>query len=337
VLQPDWAGVVDAIGGGPALVRAGKAVFNAGEAFVPSQLALPEPRTAVGQLADGRIILVVVDGRRPGYSSGMTNFELALALVRLGAVSGAALDGGGSSTMAFDGRLLNRPSGVNERPVSEALLMVYSGAHAPLPSVSALSPNGDGVAESQALAYKVVRPSTVNASLVAPDGSSRPVFSGQVAPGTYPFTWTGRTADGAVELEGLWRWVVTATDDRGQTSSIERPFSVNTTLGFGSAVPPALSVPRRRARAVAQFELARQASVTTRIETLSGTVIRKADPAVTLPAGVASAMWDGKTNKGATVHSGTYVARTTARNAAGSVSLTAKFTVRRTGSRKKTS
>ena len=142
VLQPDWAGVVDAVGGGPALVRDGKAVFNAGEAFVPQQLALPEPRTAVGQLADGRIILVVVDGRRRGYSSGMTNFELALTLVRLGAVAGAALDGGGSSTMAFDGQLLNRPSGA-ERPVSEALLMVYSGVHAPLPAVSVISPNGE--------------------------------------------------------------------------------------------------------------------------------------------------------------------------------------------------
>jgi len=334
VLQPDWAGVADAVGGGPALVRGGKAVFNAGEAFVPSQLALPEPRTAVGQLADGRIILVVVDGRRRGYSSGMTNFELALALVRLGAVSGAALDGGGSSTMAFDGQLLNLPSGTSERAVSDAVLMVYSGIHAPLPSVLVLSPNGDGVAETQALGYKVVRPSTVNASLVAPNGSTRPVFTGQAAPGTYPFAWSGRTAEGGLELEGLWRWLVSATDDRGQASSVERPFSLNTTLGFGRAVAPALSVPRRLARAVAQFELVRPASVTTRIETLSGTVVRKADPAVTLQAGVASAMWDGRTNKGATVHSGTYVARMTARNAAGSVSLTAKFAVRRTRSGK---
>ena len=201
MLQPEWAGVVDAVGGGPALVRAGKAVFNAGEAFVPSQLALPEPRTAVGQLADGRIMLVVVDGRRRGYSSGMTNFELALTLVRLGAITGAALDGGGSSTMAFDGQLLNLPSGA-ERPVSEALLMAYSGIHAPLPSTTVLSPNGDNVAETQTLAYKLVRPSTVTASLVAPDGSTRPVFSGPAAPGTYPFTWTGRTADGATRDRG---------------------------------------------------------------------------------------------------------------------------------------
>ena len=114
--------------------------------------------------------------------------------------------------------------------------MVYSGVHAPLPTTTVVSPNGDNVAESQTLAYKLVRPSTVTASLLAPDGSARPVFSGQAAPGTYPFTWTGRTAEGALEPEGLWRWVVSATDDRGRTSSFERPFSLNTTLGFGKAV-----------------------------------------------------------------------------------------------------
>jgi hypothetical protein len=334
ILQPDWAGVVDAIGGGPALVRGGKAVFNAGEAFVPSQLALPEPRTAVGQLADGRIVLVVVDGRRPGYSSGMTNFELALTLTHLGAVSAAALDGGGSSTMAFEGQVLNRPSGTTERPVSEALLMVYAGVHAPLPTETVVSPNGDGVAESQELAYKLVRPSSVTANLVAPDGSTRPIFSGQAAPGTYPFTWSGLTAEAALEPEGLWRWVVSATDDRGQASSFERPFFLNTTLGFGKAVPPALSVPRRRAKAVAQFTLARAATVTSRIETLAGTVVRKADPAVTLQAGTATVSWDGRSNKGASVHSGTYVARMTAKNSAGTVSLTSKFSVRRTRSGK---
>ncbi len=170
ILQPDWAGVTEALGGGPALVRAGKAIFNANEAFVPGQLAVPEPRTAVGQLADGRVVLVVVDGRRAGYSTGMTNFELALALVRLGVVTGAALDGGGSSTMAFDGRLLNRPSDpAGERSVSEALLVSYAGIHAPLPAVQVLSPNADGVNEAQALAFKVVRPSTVSVGLVGPD------------------------------------------------------------------------------------------------------------------------------------------------------------------------
>ena len=109
----------------------------------------------------------------------MTNFELALTLTRLGAASAAALDGGGSSTMAFEGQVLNRPSGTTERPVSEALLMAYAGVHAPLPMETVVSPNGDGVAESQELAYKLVRPSSVTANLVAPDGSTRPIFSGR--------------------------------------------------------------------------------------------------------------------------------------------------------------
>ena len=84
------------------------------------------PRTGLGQLADGRIILVAVDGRQPGYSVGLTNFELAQTMVRLGAVTAMALDGGGSTTMAFNGTLLNRPSGP-ERPISTALLFQYTG------------------------------------------------------------------------------------------------------------------------------------------------------------------------------------------------------------------
>ena len=55
----------------------------------PAQLAAQPAHARVGQRADGRILLVVVDGRRPGYSVGMTNFELAQTLVRLGAVTGA--------------------------------------------------------------------------------------------------------------------------------------------------------------------------------------------------------------------------------------------------------
>ena len=109
IFRPEWTGVTNAVGGGPVLVRSGGPVFRAQEAFTSSQLALRNPRTGVGQLADGRVLMVVTDGRRPGYSVGMTNFELAQTIVRLGAVTGSAFDGGGSSSLAFDGKLLNRP------------------------------------------------------------------------------------------------------------------------------------------------------------------------------------------------------------------------------------
>ena len=174
-LTPDWSGLVDAIGGGPLLVRDGKPIFRSNEIFTVDQLVPRQPRTAVGQMQDGRIILVTVDGRRPGYSVGMTNFELALTLARLGAWTASALDGGGSSTMAFEGALLNRPSDPGgERAVAESLNLLYYGVHAPELPEEVVSPNGDGVGERQTLAYKLVRPSTVNARLIAPDGSERP-------------------------------------------------------------------------------------------------------------------------------------------------------------------
>src|SRR4051812_44098551 len=229
LLKPDWPGVVAAIGGGPPIVRDGGAVFRAGELFTTSQLSPRSPRSAVGQLADGRIVLVTVDGRQPGYSIGMTNFELAQAMVRLGAVTAMALDSGGSATMAFNGSLLNRPS-EPERPISTALLFQYTGVFVQ-PAVSVVSPDGDGVADRQSLRYKIVRPSTVDVKLLRPDGSvgyqasvirqpgryavpfppAAPVTP--VAPSSAPRAATVRSAGPA---QGRWTLSVTATDDIGQ-------------------------------------------------------------------------------------------------------------------------
>src|SRR5439155_13441164 len=60
VLRPQWASVQNAIGGGPVIVRDGQPIFQANEAFTPSQIYPRDPRTGVGQLADGRLVLVVV-------------------------------------------------------------------------------------------------------------------------------------------------------------------------------------------------------------------------------------------------------------------------------------
>jgi hypothetical protein len=100
-MVPDWPaqGITQALGGGPLVVRSGRAVYTAGEDFLASQLAPRNPRTGIGQRRDGKIVMVVADGRRPGYSVGLTNFELAQAMVRLGVLTGSALDAGGSSTM----------------------------------------------------------------------------------------------------------------------------------------------------------------------------------------------------------------------------------------------
>ena len=60
----------------------------------------------------------------------------------------------------------------SERAVSEALLVGYTGVQTPVPAEGTVSPNGDGVAESQQLAFKVVRPSSVTGSNGLPQANS---------------------------------------------------------------------------------------------------------------------------------------------------------------------
>ena len=109
-LSPDWRNLASAIGGGPLLVRKGKPIFHAGESFAPRQLNSRQARGAIGQLSDGRIVLVGVEGPNPAYSIGMSNYELAVELTRLGATIAYGLGAGSASGIAFDGRLLTRPS-----------------------------------------------------------------------------------------------------------------------------------------------------------------------------------------------------------------------------------
>jgi Phosphodiester glycosidase len=307
-LTPPWTNVPEAVGGGPVIVRDGKPVFRSFESFTTGQLTPRSPRAGVGQLPDGRVVLVAVDGRQPGYSTGLTNFELALTMMRLGCVTASALDSGGSATMAFDGKLLNRPSDRGgERAVAEALTLFYFGVYAPPPDSRVLSPNGDGVDDAQALSYKVVRPSTVSATLTGPGGVVVPLDEGARTPGTYRFTWNGTG-----QPEGAWTFRVTADDDLGRHSVADRQFALNSTLGF-------LEARVAGKRATAAFKLARAARVTARIETSAGAIVRTL-PTRSMPAGDASISWAGR--------AGRYVFSVTAVNDAGSVELTAPFRLR---------
>jgi hypothetical protein len=332
ILQPDWpaAGVTDALGGGPVIVRNGKAVWTAGEDFLPTQLGPRNPRTAVGQRRDGKIVLLAVDGRRGGYSVGMTNWELAQAMLRLGCVTASALDAGGSTTMAFDGTLLNRPSDPGgERPVAESLAILYTGVYAPPPPLTVVSPNGDGVDEQQQLSYKVVRPSTVTASLVGPGGAT--AFTETLArqPGVYSYTWPSAAKRREQSPLGRYRWVVSATDNQGQASSVERAFWLNDTLGFMQLAPRSARVTKKtRTAVVARFKLAYPARVSPSVWTQTGVLIRRL-PARNLAAGTQALAWNGRFQNGRLVYRGRYVFKVFAQNAYGPVDLDQSFVVRR--------
>jgi exopolysaccharide biosynthesis protein len=322
-LNPTWDGIVAAVGGGPVIVKDGRLISRANEAFSTAQLSPHDPRTAVGQREDGKIVMVAVDGRQPGYSAGVTNLELAQAMMQLGVVSASALDAGGSTTMAFDGKLLNSPSDRGgERSVAEALLVSYTGVYVPPVSEAVLSPNGDRVADVESLSYKVVRASTVEADLVGPDGATVPIDAGLRAPGTYKFSWAGPGP------EGKWKFSVTATDDLTQTSAAERTFALNNTLAALSVRPKALKLRKKGTRLLASFKLARPAKVTATIETVGGTVVRVLSRS-SAGSGTQQLQWNGRTSSGALAYAGSYKLHVAAANKLGRADLYAPFSARR--------
>ena len=114
--------VVDAVSGGPALLKDGSvAITTDEEVFFGTAIPNIHPRTAAGLTADGDVILMVVDGRQSD-SRGVSLEELARLMLSAGAVTALNLDGGGSSTMVVDGMLMNRPTGGTfEREVVSAI------------------------------------------------------------------------------------------------------------------------------------------------------------------------------------------------------------------------
>lgn len=109
------------LGAGPSLVADGKADVRSREENIAADIARGRaPRTAAGVKKDGTVILLVVDGRSSA-SAGMTLQELASYMVKLGAWQAVNFDGGGSSEMVLDGKILNNPSDGRERAVSVGL------------------------------------------------------------------------------------------------------------------------------------------------------------------------------------------------------------------------
>jgi hypothetical protein len=316
ILQPAWTGVTAALGGGPVLVRDAKPVFHTNEDFTTDQVTARAPRAGVGQLANGRIVLVAVDGDQPGYSVGLTGFELAQTMQRLGAVTASAVESGGAVGVAFDGQLLSRPGDPKgERAVKEALLVQYFGVYAAQPPLPLI--NGDPAHAVEPLGYKLVRPSTVTAKLVGPNGVAHVLESAvQHPPGSYPFSFS------TYDAEGKWHWNVQAVDDLGRVSTVDRTFRYDTTLR--SLTAPAAA----RATAAVRFTLTRPAKVSLRIETAGGVVVRTL-PTSDLPAGPQSLVWDGALPQGTRAYAGTYVAHVFATSATGTSDLAVQFAYRR--------
>jgi exopolysaccharide biosynthesis protein len=126
--QTDLSKIYTAVSGSAIIVTNG---VNTGDQNDLNKAAYGNPRTVVGLSRDARYLyLVVIDGRKSGYSFGTTNTESAEILLVLGAYNALNLDGGGSTTLAREdetGKVVtvNKPSGGEERLVAASL-----GVHA---------------------------------------------------------------------------------------------------------------------------------------------------------------------------------------------------------------
>jgi exopolysaccharide biosynthesis protein len=120
-------GVWNTLSFGPALLVGGTVVDGLDSVEVDTNVGNhsiqgDQPRTAIGVVDANHLVLVVVDGRSPGYSAGVTLTELAQIFADLGCTTAYNIDGGGSSTMYYDGALVNDPLGRGrERGTSDIL------------------------------------------------------------------------------------------------------------------------------------------------------------------------------------------------------------------------
>ena len=124
------SGVVNTFAFGPTLVENGKIAVSENEEV--GQAMADNPRTAIGVIeeSDGSVhyIVIVSDGRT-SESSGLTLYEMAELMKSYGVTTAYNLDGGGSSTMYFNGQVINKPTTngnkISERAVSDIVYIGY--------------------------------------------------------------------------------------------------------------------------------------------------------------------------------------------------------------------
>ena len=183
-----------AIGGGPAARRRTASRSSApNESFDDSVLNARGARSAVGQLADGRILLVTVEGGSSAYSAGMTNYELAGAMARLGAVTAMGARQRHAGGHGLRRHAAHAPRRRRSRRSPTRSLLSYNGVYAAPPSARRRLAerrrrrrHGDVLVQARAP--------------VAGDGDARPAPSGAQLtlaqdaeqPGLHTVTWNGQ-------------------------------------------------------------------------------------------------------------------------------------------------
>lgn len=185
-MEDAWKSVKMAIGGVHILLKKGM--------VQPHDDKTLQPRVAIGTKADGSIIMMVIDGRAPGFSEGVSYDDLALIMKQAGAVDALCLDGGGSSTFVarLPGELkrsvLNQPSDGYERKTANGILLVNKAPEGPAEKLI-VQPSFERVLAGSSLTYKTA----------GVDASGHPASI------TEPPIWSVDPAVGSIDAQGLFK------------------------------------------------------------------------------------------------------------------------------------
>jgi flagellar hook assembly protein FlgD len=196
---------------------------------------------------------------------------------------------------------------------------VYAAA----PSADVVSPNGDGVDDSETFSYKLIAPSQVTATLTGPGGAQLTLAQDAEQPGVHTVAWNGQPS-----TEGQWKFVVSGTDAGGHTTTAERDLLLDDTLGALQVSPSSGRLAAGATAVTATFQLAHAATVSATIETRTGIVVATLVNKRLQP-GAQSLPWNGRLWTGALAFTGAYQVHVVATNSIGAASLVAPFTARR--------
>ena len=280
------------VGGGPMLVQGGIPITTPTEGFSASQTNSRTTRTAVGQTADGRILMVVAEGPQQG-KKGYTAVEQAAMMASLGATDAIGFDAGGSSLMAL-GRDQIVPW-TSERAIADGLIATYSGAQISIPDPQRVSPNGDGLADRATFDAQspVAGRTVVTVARRGGGGFSNTLLDQSGGPANNQITIDPK-ALGMPEGPYVVTTTLTPADGSAPTT-MNRNLTVDGTLGNMKATLKYTGKgAARRTAMTARFSLTRQSKVTVKIVNNAGATVATAVSNRKYSPGSRTVTWTGK-------------------------------------------
>lgn len=307
-----------AIGGGPALVQDGVAISTVSEGFNSGQIGTPTSRTAIGQTADGTVLLVTAEGSFQG-SRGISMVQQAELMASLGAQTAVGMDGGGSAAMALRDNLLI--PWASERAITNAVVVTYAGVQLTEPALL-LTPNGDGVDDATRTTVRSSKTGKVRVTLARANGSTlKTLYRGTLGPSGRRISLTPTTFKGP---DGHYRIIARFTpSDGSKATNHSHTMTVDRTLGFLRVSKVGTG---DAAKGRVGFRLDKTARVTATIKNSSGGSVKLLFRNRRLAAGNWASLWD-LTSHGKRVAPGIYTVILKAQSPLGVTTLTGRIKV----------